>query len=926
MNRRFGAWALLLAAALGGAAPVAAQQGTGQVVGRVLDAATGRGLPNARVVVQGTTLGATAGVDGRYTLARVPAGTRAVVVSLLGYGTKTVTGVAVPAGAAVNVDVSLSAEALSLGGIEVTATRERGSISRAIDEQRTATGIVNATTTEQIARSPDGDAAQAVQRVSGVTVQDGRYVFVRGLGERYTTTSLNGARIPSPEPERKVVPLDLFPSNLLEAITTAKTFTPDQPGDFSGAQVNLKTRSFPAERTFTFALAGGYNGAATGRDGLFFPGGGSMWLGREAGARGLPATVAAAGDFSGVDTPEETNAIVRSFRNEWSPREQSGPPNLSASASVGGEDPLFGHRIGYLGSFTYARSQDARLDEVRARAVPAADGTPQTRDEFRGATGTTGVLWGGLLNLSTFVGEDHKLELNSSYNHTADGEAHEDWGTLEEFPSYDSIRRTSLKYVERTVRSNQLRGEHVLGPLALDWSGTLSHVSRGEPDRANLAYGYELSPTGERLPLAWLGGLGDATRRTFAALEEDVRSADVNLALPFGPASAEGRLKVGGAFRATRRDADARAYTIRSLGLTNEQRRLSPEEVFDGRYAQGSDAYLRVEPNTAGGRYAADDDVTAGYAMAEYLIGDRVKVIGGARVERWALDLSAEPTAGGVYAIERRNTDVLPSLAVNVRLTDDQNLRLSATRTLSRPEYRELVPFSSRDLVGDQEFFGDSSLVRTRVQNFDARWEWYPTSGEVLSVGLFAKRFDAPIEQIEVATTGATQLSYTNAESASNYGVELEVRKDLGTLAAALEPFAVFTNATLMKSTIHTGDDGLSAATRGDRPMVGQAPYVVNAGFTFTPDEEGRTSATVLYNVVGKRIVAAAQTPLTKDSYEMPRHMLDVSLRFPLRGGVSAKVDAENLFDARHEVKQGSVLRQSWRTGRTVAIGITWRQ
>lgn len=927
MNGRNGVWALLLL--MGLVAPAGrearAQQGTGQVVGRVLDAATGRGLAGARVSVQGAALAANAGVDGRYTLAGVPAGTHALAVSLLGYSTKVVTGVQVAPGGSAALDISLVSSALQIEGLAVTAERERGSVGRALDEQRNATGIINATTSEQIARSPDGDAAQAVQRVSGVTVQDGKFVFVRGLGERYTTTSLNGARIPSPEPEKKVVPLDLFPSTLLEAITTSKTFTPDQPGDFSGAQVNLKTRSFPARRTITYSLTGSYNGNATSKDVLFFPGARSSWLANGAADRQLPAILRVAGDFSHLNQGD-INTIARSFRNEWSPLQENGPPNLSTALTVGGEDPVFGHRIGYIGSFTYGRGQDVKTGEVRARAVPDEHGNPTPYNIFRGATGTTGVLWGGLLNLSTFLGTDHKLELNNSYNRASDSEAHEDWGSLEEF-ALDSVRRSSLRYVERSMRSNQLRGEHHLGFLNgadLEWSATASRVTRDEPDRADLAYGVERAPTGERLPLAWLGYLAGGARRTFAGLEEDSYNFDGSLALPFGASEHEGRIKVGGAFRRTARDASAQSYDLRSVGLTQSQRAAAPEEIFDGRYSQGSEALISVEPNVSGGTYDARDRVAAGFAMAEYLFG-RFKVIGGARVERWNLDLSSEPTSGGRVLTERTNTDVLPSLAVNVRLSDVQSLRFSASQTLSRPEYRELSPISSLDMIGGRQFFGDSSLVRTLVQNYDARWEMYPSSGEVLSFGVFAKRFKDPIEQIEVATSGATQLSFTNAESAFNFGAEVEVRKELGSLWTALEPFSVFTNATLMKSRISTANSELSAATRDNRPMVGQAPYVINAGVAYASAEEGGASATLLYNVVGKRLFAAALEPLNADAYEMPRHVLDLSLRLPLFQGVSARVDAENLLDAASEVKQGDVVRERYKTGRTVAFGVTWR-
>jgi outer membrane receptor protein involved in Fe transport len=286
--------------------------------------------------------------------------------------------------------------------------------------------------------------------------------------------------------------------------------------------------------------------------------------------------------------------------------------------------------------------------------------------------------------------------------------------------------------------------------------------------------------------------------------------------------------------------------------------------------------------------------------------------------------MESEPTTGGLVRTTRENTDVLPSLALNFKLSDIQNLRFSAAQTLARPEYRELSPISYREMLGDREMSGDSSLIRTLVQNYDVRWELYPTSGEVLSFGVFAKRFLHPIESIDVATTGATRMSFTNAEGAENYGIELEARKHLGFIHPALLPLTAFTNATLIRSEIRTGAGTLSALTNDDRPMVGQAPYVINAGVTYT-GSEGATSATLLYNVVGKRMVSAAVTPLNADTYELPRHVLDFSLRMPLYGDVSGKLDAKNLLGSVHEERQGEVVRYRYNPGRVFALGISWR-
>lgn len=913
------AFAALLLVAL--APALLGAQAAGRIAGRVVDGQTGRGLTGAQVAVQGTPLRATAGADGRYTLSGVPAGARTLVVSLLGYGTKTVTGVVVPAGGVAEQDLSLASEALAIGGLTVTATRERGSVNRALDEQRTSVGVVNSVTSEQIARSPDSDAAQAIQRVSGVTVQGGQYVFVRGLGERYTTTSLNGARIPSPEPERKVVPLDLFPAGLLQAITTSKTFTPDQPGDFSGAQVNIQTREFPARPIMSFSLTGGYNSAATGQDLPLARATGGEWLGLGAGDRELPGAVSGANLFDPTLPREAENAAIRAFRNAWSTEDGTGAPNLSGALSLGGSTDVAERELGYLASATYSRSTEVREGEIRSLARPgdvSGEATEVTR--FEGTTASNTVLWGGLLNVGYRLGQGSRIDFNNNYNRSADNLGRRVFGY--NALSYDPNLPLGLdqqQYIERSVRFNQLRGDHTMGERhRVTWSASTSGVRRREPDRSELLYTIE---GGAR---TWIGD-NNAAVRTFGDLTETSLEGSADYQLTFGRGARAHRVKVGGLYRDTDRDADAFSYSIFTPGtLPAEAYGLPAEQLFDGRYAQGADAFLELTPLSAGGSYAAADRLAAGYGMIEYFLTERVRFVGGARVERDELSVTArEPIAASDTVVERSYTDVLPSLALNLGLSDAQNLRFSYSRTLSRPEYREVTPLLVPNVIGEELQRGSPGLERALIDNFDVRWELYPNSGEVLSLALFAKRFHDPIERVYLATSAGTPIiTFANAESAFNYGLEVEARRGLGFIAPSLESLAAFVNATLMRSSIEVGDS-LSSQTRDERAMVGQAPYVVNAGFTYTP--ERGPSATLLYNVVGERIVSAAEAPL-EDVRELARHNLDFSLRFPVRRGLDLKLDAENLLDQPVEVRQGAVLRHYYRTGRTLAFGFTVRR
>lgn len=917
----------LLAAALAVTlvSPAGAQSGsTGRVVGRVVDIQTGAGIAGVSLVITESGAAVLSGIDGRFAFPRTVSGLATIRADYLGYASKIVTDIAVPADAAVEVVIGLAPQALELDEITVSAAAERGSVSRALDAQRTATGIVSSVTAEQIARSPDGDAAAAMQRVSGVTVQDGKFIFVRGLGERYTTTSLNGARVPSPEPERKVVPLDMFPAGLLQTITTSKTFTPDQPGDFSGAQVNIETREFAADRQLSIALGGGFNTAVTGRLLPRAPTDGLDWLGFAGGARRLPAPVDAAGDFRNPPSQLEQNRMVDAFRNAWQPRATEGRPNGSFGASIGGTDPIFGRRISYLGSVTYSRSEEAKTDQVRAIALAGPGGTTDEIDRYTGTTGTASVLWGGLGQLATLLGEHSRIVLNTTYNRTSDNEARTELGTSENHGSMP-LRIERLRYVERSVHSSQLKGEHQVGGRhAFDWAATFSGVERREPDRSEIVYAKQTDPaTGELLPWAWFSGSNEGAVRTFSDLAENAFESAGNYRLDFGAAGRTHRLKLGGTFRSTDRDASSRVYSISGFGLSREERELAAEQLFDGRFTGPDANVFRVTPLSQGGSYTAEDRLLTGYGMLEVGITDRIRLIGGARVERSRMRVEAEPTIGAAVVTDTTYTDILPALALNVSLTDAMNLRLSASRTLARPEYRELAGIQFREVIGGEQILGNPELVRTRIINGDIRWEWYPNPGEIVSVALFSKSFEDPIERVYLATSGTRVVTFVNAEGAENYGVEFELRKRLGALSPALSPWTAFANATLMHSEIRIGS-GAASRTNAERAMVGQAPWVVNAGLTFAPTGDA-TSATLLYNVVGRRIVNAAEAPLP-DVYEEARHVLDLSLRVALTPAISAKLDVKNLLDEPFEQTQGSVTRELWRTGRSIGLGLSLRR
>ena len=900
-----------------GAATSASAQATGKLMGRVIDADGGAPLGTARITIVGTTLTATTTVDGRYLIANVPAGTVIVRALMIGYGPKSVSGVVIEAGRTTTQDVTLAAQAVQVAEISVTTQAERGSVASALDEQRNSVAMINSVTAEQIARSSDGDAAAAVQRVSGATVQDGKYVSVRGLGDRYTTASLNGNRIPSPEPEKKVVPLDLFPSALLSSITTSKTFTPDQSGDFSGAAVDIRTREFPGQRFSAFSVSTSYNDAVTGRSGLGSPGTGRDWVALGAETRAVPGALAST-DFTQSLPSEMVNSLVGQFRNVWSATPRSAAPNASFGGTVGGTAPIGPGGVNYLLSGTYSTTQETRADQVRALATTQSSGDAEEVDRFIGTTGRSSVLWGGVANLSTTIGTHTKISLDNTYNRTMDNEGRRESGYSENLGLPLDIQR--LRYVERNVLATQLGVHHEIGLRHMfDWGVSFSKVGRREPDRSEVVYARE---TADAAP-AWYGFSNEAAVRTFGDLSESSYEANASWQYFLGAPGAGRSIKVGGAYRSTERNADNRSYSISlARAMSVEERQRSPEELFGGAFSGPDDDYFRIVPLAAGGSYEASDRLMAGYAMMTWPVRHDLDFTGGARVEDSRVRVSSLSTVGTPSLAEPSYTDVLPSLAMTWRANDDMNIRASASQTLSRPEYRELSPILFREVIGFDNVRGNPALQRAIVRNYDLRWEWYPNRGEIVSVAVFAKQFTDPIERVYLGSSGTRIISYVNARAAENYGIELEVRKGLTPLGRALRNFSIFSNATFMQSSIEI-DPAAGSITNSSRAMVGQAPYVINAGLSWAHPVSD-ASATVLFNRVGERISEAGELPLP-DVIEQPRSVLDVSLRFPVLGGVSGRFDARNLLDAPYRLTQGTVIRESYRAGRIFTVGLSWK-
>jgi hypothetical protein len=493
--------------------------------------------------------------------------------------------------------------------------------------------------------------------------------------------------------------------------------------------VNIRTRDFPARASASFSLAAGMNASASFRDVLSAPTAGAEWLAMGGGGRGLPAGLAGSA-VPGSDA--EMAAALSGFRNVWSAREASGQPNASFSASFGGQDALFGRPLGYVASVSYSTSQEIRKDERRALAVRGGfDGETRAINAFTGETGRQSVLWGGIVNLNLQLGEGSRISFNNTYDRTADNEALRLGGMSEEIGREVDVTR--LTYTERSIFSSQLGGDHILGGRhRLDWALTFSGVRRSEPDRSDLVY--ERVAEGGAPRLLWGGNSRQATR-AFSDLSENALNGEANYTLRFGDGVDAATLKLGGMFRRNERGSRQFAYDLVNRNLTDAERQRGAEDIFGGAAFDPANLRVSLRPNVNGGSYAAGETLGAGFAMAEVGLRDNLRVVGGARVEYDRIGVDAVDVSGREIPARLRNTDVLPALAVNWEPTEWQKVRLSATQTLSRPEYRELAPVNYFEAFGGQIVFGNRRLERALVRNFDLRWELYPSAEEFFCRG-----------------------------------------------------------------------------------------------------------------------------------------------------------------------------------------------
>jgi len=898
-----------------------AQEQTGIIAGMVFDATTGQAIRRVQVQVEGLPeKTATTDLDGKYRIV-APPGTYKLLFTGTNHLDTTIEQVPVTAGATVDASTVMvgKSSVTTVDVVErlspVTSTAEA-----MLTERRLAPVVTDSIGSDDIRGGTASDAASALEKVTGVSIADNSFVFVRGLGERYSATMLNNAMIPTTEPERRVVPLDLFPSSLIDSIKVLKTYSADLPGEFSGGLVQLRTVEFPVERSLSVSVNYGFNTLSTFNRFRTYRGGSRDWTGFDDGSRDLPGIIPSDKRlFVGNFNEQEFQQFGRAFSNnyDFEPVDSMRP---SQTYSVAGGNTW--GRLGLVGALTFTNAPQ-RYPELRRFLVNSGGGRPQIFSDYpEFNTDAESVRIGGVFNAAYRLSPGAKLVWRNTVTRDTDKEARFLEGLNGGNNNY--IQDTRLRWVERGLLSSSIEGDHAvarLGNSVFHWQFTYSYSTRNEPDLRESIYGR--AADGARYEYL---NLPESGMRFFNGLNDRIYEPQGDWSKPFFKGSVSGLFKVG--FRTTtrRRDFEGRRFRFFPVRAQTIDFTKPVNEVL-GEANIRPDGFVVREITRGTDTYTASMDVYGGYGMIDLAIGRRWRFIGGARIEDADVVVSTiDPLVPGSMPSVANlvNRDFLPAVNVIYALNGRQNLRFAYGRTVNRPDFRELSPFEFTNVVGGYSTVGNPELQRATIDNFDARWEWFLGGNQVLAAGYFHKSFTDPIEQIYRPTASELRQSFLNVPEARNQGVELEFRKNLGSLSGRLSPFAIQTNLTFVDSNVGIPTDRFPQLTSRTRPLVGQSRLIYNV-ITEWVKPSWRSNAKFYVNSVSRRItdVGTFQLP---DVYQERTTMLDFVYHVNLdeTGKWILRFGAENLTDNHYRFTQADILVRAFRIGRTFTVGTSY--
>lgn len=872
----------------------------GKIRGTIIEDATGQPLIGCSVIIEGTTNGSITDFDGNFSITAEP-GTYNLVSSYVSFATQKVSGVTIKADGVTVINIRMKDQAITGETFELTATQVKNNEAAIATIKQKSVNLVDGISAQTFAKTGDNSAAGALKRVTGVSIQGGKDVYVRGLGDRYTKTILNGITIPGLDPDRNSVQVDIFPTNVVDNIVVYKTFTPDLPGDFTGGMVDIVTKDFPESRTFGFSSSFSYNPDMHFKnDFLTFNGPTSDLWADGAGDRANPINPKTV-----IPRPLITPAnnvilerVTKSFDTEMASIRGASLLNQNYSLSYGNqherEKTTYGYvvALGYSMKYTHYRDWEFNTFQL---SDTVAQYNLELVEANTGEIGRQEVMWNGLASFSV---KRDKSKYSLTFFHTQNGIKTASKVLQKNTDFSDNaviLDKTTLYYNQRSISNVLLSTKHQFNnKLELKTAISPSLALNEEPDLRQTIFSIDK----DNGKYTFATGEGALINRAFRSLEEVNLNAKADLKWDFDQWSGlKSTLKTGVAYTYKNRNFDVVEFNFRNVG--GMEYSGDPNQPFTNEYlfsaANSPKTFTGIHPIgqvDSSNIYIAAQTVIAGYIMNELPIDSSFKIIYGARVEKAEMRYTGERQTVVDPKLDKFDNrvvldelDVLPSLGMIYNLFKDFNARANFSRTLARPSFKEKSGAQIYDAVTQITFLGNLDLVQTYVNNYDLRFEKFFKSADLVSVSGFYKTFINPIEVVSKSATSADNIEPVNIDNASVLGVEFEVRKNLDFITERLKNFSLGGNVTFVKSKVEMGeeeyDSRVDEARDGQtiektRAFQGQAPYLVNSYLNYTHVDKG-WDVSLNYNVQGKSlaVVGLGRIP---DVYDKAFHDLGMRI------------------------------------------------
>jgi outer membrane receptor for ferrienterochelin and colicin len=874
----------------------------GSISGQVRDFKTAETLPGANIMIEGSVSGTITDFDGCFALEALQPGTYAIRISYISYEAVILTGIQVEAGKNTTLEIKLKEATTTIDAVSIVATRRTDTEMSVLNSVRAHPLVANGLSSKQIAMSQDKDASEAIRRVPGVTIVENRFVVIRGLNQRYNNVWLNNAPAPGSESDSRAFSFDIIPSQMIDNLMIYKSLSPDLPADLTGGFVNISTKNMPEKNQYVLGLQAGVNPQATFANYYTYAGGSLDWLGMDDGTRSLPSYFPAnLQSASGKDQVE----LSKRLNNNWGPQSAITMPDSKLSFMMSHRFQIGQTSLGEITTVNYGMARNFIRSLNRSFSVYNFEEDQSALDfDFTDSTFTNSVNLGILNNWSWYLGKGNKLEFRNLLSNQAESSTLFRNGT--EYYSNTVIRSFEYGYKSRLTYSGQLSGTHSLGEFGgkIDWTLGYSYAHRNEPDirRIKQILNDNITDAGYGRYFLELPSnpLSSTAGRIFMGTTENLLSGAVNYEKSFAFGNFRPKIKAGAYF-----EQKVRHFSARKLGYiysNGSQKDVSIQyldiaELLTERYFNNTSGIKLAEETGKSDSYEASNRHVAGYLAANLPVTKRIGIWTGIRVESNSQDLSSYDRFQQPVSVKLDTVNFFPSANVTFTLNDKNQFRLAYGNSINRPEFREIAPFPFYDFRSNAVFSGNPDLLNAYIHNFDLRYEVYPETGELISIGAFYKKFLNPIEIKYIETGSGLEYSYQNALSATNYGIEAEIRKSLSEEGWLRNMVLVFNGAW-----IHSVVDFEAGSVERDRPLAGQSPYVLNLGLFYSESEKARLNFSLLYNVIGPRIYIVGQPKSQSweyipDIYEMPRHLVDLTVSKRIGKYLEIKLGIKDLLN-----------------------------